>query len=323
MRKIFILLMTALISGAAVSQASGGVIPNNQVLIIGDSYFDVGRSINITLSQHAVADGILAAGQFHQVAVSGTWLGPGGSSPRIPEQYANNKQGVKWVIMDGGGNDCLQHTCPLPFAPSCQTFQDAVKALKDLYSQMATNGVKKVIFLSYHHFQGFPNLENQYLVLGPMLKEVVDKTTKPIVYWFDVVPLFLGKERQYTLDGVHPNDAGGKIIADALWQFIKDKKFFDTASVQITSTVENATVLRPMVTVFHNRIQVSLSLSNKANICARLYALSGRKVAIAERQAPVSGFQTIQFPLNAAAPGVYCLEIDGGGMFDRSKVLVR
>jgi hypothetical protein len=76
-------------------------------------------------------DHVLAANDsFRDNSVSGTRLA-GGMSPQIPQQYANAKAAgpVKWVFMDGGGNDCLQGSCPSPVTSSCTDLVNAANAL--------------------------------------------------------------------------------------------------------------------------------------------------------------------------------------------------
>src|SRR5690606_27807803 len=89
-------------------------------------------------SNLAAQNGSLQQGeQYLDFSVSGTRLGDGA----IPSQYtqAQAANPIRFVLMNGGGNDCLQANDPN--AP--------IPAVEALYEQMAADGVEKVVYFFY------------------------------------------------------------------------------------------------------------------------------------------------------------------------------
>jgi lysophospholipase L1-like esterase len=209
---------------------STGKIKGSEVLVIGESFIAMSHEITRYLEQSARSAGILNSNEsFRDNSVSGTRLS-GGASPTIPEQYQNaiRQSAVKYVIMDGGGNDCLQSggsaTADNP------ELQNAVNAARTLLNQMNNDGVLKVIYFFYPEPQGgfFGSLKDKLDVLRPMIKNVVTGTSKPKCYWLDLRPVFEGKYSQYISgDGIHPTSAGCKATADAIWNVAQTNNFFN------------------------------------------------------------------------------------------------
>ena len=139
--------------------------------MIGDSYMDknfgnVGANI-IAAAQMA---GSLAAGKtYREYYLAGAAVNNGSGQLNIPYQYdsmakvdatVTNPKDIKVVIMDGGGNDVLidQQSC-LTDQPSAQMADTAcmnavsntVARMKKLWAEMATDGVKQVVYYFYPH----------------------------------------------------------------------------------------------------------------------------------------------------------------------------
>jgi lysophospholipase L1-like esterase len=206
-------------------------INGSEVLVIGESFIAMSHEITRDLEQLAKNAGILPSNQsFRDNAVSGTRLS-GGISPTIPQQYSNGiQQGpIKWVIMDGGGNDCLQGSCSNPPNSSCTDLQNATNAARNLLQQMANDGVIKVLYFFYPEPLGssFGDLKARLDVLRPMIQNVVNSTSNPNCYWLDLRPVWNGHP-EYTSDGIHPTSAGSQATADAIWQVIQNNNFFST-----------------------------------------------------------------------------------------------
>ncbi|HEX3028564.1 MAG TPA: dockerin type I domain-containing protein [Clostridia bacterium] len=209
-------------TSGATAAASTTQIKGSEVLVIGDSFLALSHEITNRLEQNARNAGILGANDhFRDNSVSGTLLS-GGSSPNIPQQYQNgvNAGTVKYVIMDGGGNDCMMGSVSSAFA-----------AAKTLFQTMQKNGLLKVFYLFYPDAQGGlagtlnPNLNN----LRPQIQSLVTGSTSPKGYFLDLRPTFSGKYSQYILsDGIHPTQAGSYAAADAIWAEMKRVNFFPT-----------------------------------------------------------------------------------------------
>ncbi len=222
---------TTAVPTTAPTATPGGTttISGNQVIVIGESFIAMSHEITRNLETLARNAGILPSGQsFIDNSVSGTRLS-GGISPQIPQQYANGNTGktVRWVIMDGGGNDCLQGSCSTPPTSSCTDLVNATNAARTLLTQMGNDGVVKVLYFFYPEPVGssYDALKAKLDVLRPMIQNVVSSTAKPVCYWLDLRPVWNGHP-EYTSDGIHPTSAGAQATANAIWQVIQQNNFF-------------------------------------------------------------------------------------------------
>lgn len=201
-------------------------IKGSEVLVIGDSFLAMSHDITKRLEENARKAGILDTNdRFRDNSVSGTLLN-GGSSPNIPQQYKNgvNAGTVKYVIMDGGGNDCIMGSV-----------DGAASAFNTLIKEMEKNGLVKLFYLFYPDAQGGlatmlnPNLNR----LRPMIQDTVLKSTTPKGYFLDLRPTFQGKYSQYILsDGIHPTQAGSYAAADAIWAEMQKVNFFGGSTTE-------------------------------------------------------------------------------------------
>ncbi len=227
---ITFLLLAALITfclPTASFAADIGKVSGSEVLVIGDSFLALSHDITSRLQQNARNDGILAStDKFRDLSVSGTMLN-GGISPNIPTQYQNgvNAGTVKYVIMDGGGNDCLGGSV-----------DGAVTAAKSLFQQMTKSGTVKVFYLFYPDAQGgLSSMLNPKLnTLRPQIQSIVTSSTSPKGFFLDLRPTFEGKYSSYILsDGIHPTLAGSNAAADAIWAEMKRVGFFDIITPKV------------------------------------------------------------------------------------------
>lgn len=202
--------------GAATSgDCVKGQTKGNQVAVIGESFIAASHGITKQIESNAKAAGSLAQGeQYVDKSVSGKLLS--GSDPdAIPAQYAKAKQGgmIKYVLMDGGGNDCLQ----------ANNGDAALTAAQTLFQTMATDKVEKVVYFFYPDPLGSfasGTLKTCLDALRPKMKALCDGLTGPKCYWLDLRTVWDGHS-EYTSDGIHPTPAGDKVTGDAIWETMK------------------------------------------------------------------------------------------------------
>jgi lysophospholipase L1-like esterase len=201
-------------SGGSAGSATGGTsgmcvrdqISPSEVVFIGDSFIALGNNIPTALQADARAAGSLGQNEtYRNNAVSGTLLGNG----QIPGQYnsAVTASPVKVVLMNGGGNDCLQANNPDP----------AYTAAVSLFQSMAQRGTEYVIYFFYPDplgsFAG-GSLKTCLDGLRPRMKTLCDGLTSPKCFFIDLRP---GWDSSHTSDGIHTTAAGGKFVADKVW----------------------------------------------------------------------------------------------------------
>jgi lysophospholipase L1-like esterase len=211
--------------GGASTGGSGGSGPSgdcvkgqtkgNQVAVIGESFIAASHGITKQIESNAKAAGSLAMGeQYVDKSVSGTLLS-GGGADAIPKQYDKAKAGgaIKYVLMDGGGNDCLQ----------ANNGDAALAAAQTLFQTMATDKVEKVQYFFYPDPLGSfasGTLKTCLDALRPKMKALCEGLTAPKCYWLDLRTVWNGHS-EYTSDGIHPTPAGDKATGDAIWGEMK------------------------------------------------------------------------------------------------------
>lgn len=126
---------------------------------------------------------------------------------------AVNGGAIKFVIMDGGGIDCMSSSCS--GCPGLFT---------TLLGKMATKGVTDVIYTRYPE-PGAPPGSNATLkgnldALMPNMEKVCAASTAPKCHWVDLRPVWVTGD---TTDGLHPTQSGGDHVGDAIWaEMVKD-----------------------------------------------------------------------------------------------------
>jgi lysophospholipase L1-like esterase len=236
MKKLLFFVITAVIlasfAPSSTTFAATTQINGNDVMVIGDSYFALSGEIVRALENEARNAGVLGANdRFRNNPVSGATLANNG----IPSQYRNgiNSGKVKYVIMDGGGNDCLQGWTPAPYNESTPFIKNATNAVTDLLKQMKADGVVKVFYLFYPNPNGDLNgLKGKLDALRPIMQSTVaNAPAKPETYFFDIRPAWDGHLSEYTLsDGIHPTTAGSVATAQAMWAEMQKVNFFGTST---------------------------------------------------------------------------------------------
>jgi lysophospholipase L1-like esterase len=246
-------------AGAAGEAAPGGFKPpclakGAELALVGDSWINyvLGQLLAPALQSRAQKDGALAAGDaYNDQAVGGTSLASGGLG-LIPDQWPTAKAAamragstVKFVIMDGGGNDvllgnqtCLDNGVMRDKDPSCQkTVQDATAAGAKLQMQMKADGVKQALYFFYPHVPagGWDVLDYSL----PMAKATCESMNDANYHctFVDTRDAFQGAGNTGVAmanligaDGIHPSAAGEAVLADLIWKTMKDNCMAQNAS---------------------------------------------------------------------------------------------
>ncbi len=211
-----IVSMTAARSVTASFTGSGsctiGATRGSEVAVIGDSFIAMSHGITREIERLARAAGSLGASdRYVDNSVSGTTL----ANNQIPGQYTRAVQSsgrIRYVLMDGGGNDCLINN----------NANAAYSAAQSLFQTMAQNNTEKVVYFFYPDPVGgnYASLKTCLDGLRPRMKALCDGLTAPKCYWLDLRPTWNGHP-EYTSDGIHPTDQGSVVTGQAVWQAMK------------------------------------------------------------------------------------------------------
>ncbi|HKU42386.1 MAG TPA: SGNH/GDSL hydrolase family protein [Polyangiales bacterium] len=244
-------------AGSAAQAGTGSEMPASgfkpkclakgaELALIGDSWinYPLGEFLEPRLTQRAQRDGALKAGdRYSDQAVAGTSLASGGLG-LILDQWPAAKAAaqaagtsVRFVIMDGGGNDvllgnqsCLENGKMRDQDPSCQrTVMAATMAGRMLQQKMRMDGVGQAIYFFYPHVPagGWDVLDYSL----PMAKATCESMNddKYQCYFIDTREAFQGagntgvaKASYIGVDGIHPTAAGDDVLADLIWKTMKE-----------------------------------------------------------------------------------------------------
>src|SRR6478735_4010379 len=201
--------------GGATGACTKGQTKGNQVAVIGESFIAATHGITQEIEKQAKANGSLGQNEkYVDNSVSGTLLS-GSDANAIPNQYKKAAQAgmLKYVLMDGGGNGCLQ----------ANNGDAALTAAQALFPNMAKDGVEKVVYFFYPDPLGSfasGTLKTCLDALRPKMKALCDGLTAPKCYWMDLRTLWNGHS-EYTSDGIHPTTPGSVATGDAIWEVMK------------------------------------------------------------------------------------------------------
>jgi hypothetical protein len=204
-------------SGPTAGSGSGGAssctkgTKGSEVAVIGESFIAATHGITQEIEKQAKAAGSLGQSEHYiDNSVSGTTL----ANNQIPSQYtkAIGMGTIKYVLMDGGGNDCLINN----------NGDAALTAATSLFQTMAQNKTEKVLYFFYPDPIGsnFSSLKTCLDALRPKMKALCDGLTAPKCYWLDLRPTWMG-HNEYTSDGIHPTSAGSVATGDVIWDAMK------------------------------------------------------------------------------------------------------
>ena len=197
--------------GAVSGTCQKGTTKGNEVLFIGESFI-AASSIPEETTKLARAAGSLGANDSYvDKSVSGTWIGNGAANS-IPNQYKDNSSGVRFVLMNGGGNDCWQGG-----KESDRT--NALNAAKQLFKDMEAKDVEKVVYFFYADPIGsqFAALKSCLDLLRPAMKTLCDGQVSPKCHWLDLRDTWNGHP-EYTTDGIHVAGPGNAPTAAAIFK---------------------------------------------------------------------------------------------------------
>lgn len=176
---------------------------------MGESFYAIAPQYNQKrIEENARKAGALAANaSYRNVAVSGQNM----NYIATTEWTAATQGGasVKFVIMDGGGIDCLSG------GTTCAT---CAGTFKTLLEKMGAAGVKDVLYTRYPE-PGAPPGSNATLKACldstmPGMQTTCAASTSPKCHWLDLRPVFVAGD---TTDGLHPTQSGGEHVGDLIW----------------------------------------------------------------------------------------------------------
>jgi hypothetical protein len=239
-------------SGSTAGDAGGsgeqpcvkGQIKNNEVVMLGDSYMDVGH-VGPTIQMDANAT-------YRTYYLAGAALAYGSGQLNIPYQFDSMavpaNPDIKVVITDGGGNDVLidNNQClntPVMGDTSCHTaINGSVMKAQSLLQDMAGKGVKHVVYFFYTHHSTTEGADaNDWLDYAYPLAQhdccgsgapggsdltchgAPDGVTGTDCVFVDTRPEFVGHtdstnaSTYWLMDGIHPTQAGANAIAAKVW----------------------------------------------------------------------------------------------------------
>jgi hypothetical protein len=202
-------------SGGSGGKSSGtcekGRVKGNEVVIMGESFYAIApQYIQNVIQDNARQAGALDANEtYRNVAVSGQNM----NYIATTEWTAATQGGasVKFVIMDGGGIDCLGSAG----GAACSSCPGTFEGLLD---KMATAGVEDVIYTRYPEPGNPPgsnaNLKACLDSTMPNMQKVCEASTMPRCHWVDLRPVWVNGDTQ---DGLHPTQSGGDHVGDLIW----------------------------------------------------------------------------------------------------------
>lgn len=226
-------------AGDAAVEPSGELceLKPYQVGVLGDSYIDLSGDFTKFVEENArKADALGASEHYIDLAKSGAAMQSGNLlAPAIPTQLPTllstskllGPEGVKLVLMTGGGNDVLIDN---PDCKTLSTVNDKCKAvvaktlavIKKLFVDMKAAGIKEVVYFWYPDLgplQG--RVINDYSI--PIAKEQCETDPSVRCHFVDTREAFKGHADFVSLlDGIHPTANGSKAIADLVWKVMVD-----------------------------------------------------------------------------------------------------
>lgn len=183
----------------------------SDVVTIGDSWMDYiggGGGIQAGLDR--------AGTNYRHYGLSATTL----ISGQIPGQYTRAKGAnpdIKTVIMTGGGNDVM-FSGGCNTAELCEMSVAAIQeALNTLWTEMADDGVKDVIYIQYSEDAGTAPTGTRPKNTKPV---PICLTGRILCHSVPTTELVMGE----LVDGIHPARAANDRIAEAILKMMEERK---------------------------------------------------------------------------------------------------
>ena len=231
----------------ANNEASGcpmTTVPN-QVVMLGDSYLD---PLFSAAGDDIVADaqnaGALATNMTyrHYYVGGGGLLNTGAGMLNIPYQWmeatmdptVQMPSNIDTVIMDGGASDFILGDRSCLYVPpgydanatTCyMTIQNAMNKLTSLMQDMASKGVKHIVYFFYPHLD--PSGGGLLTTPAPLVNNSIDYAATQAqaacelvsqCVFVDLRPAFDGNPQFISGDRLNPSGAGAQVLADLVWQ---------------------------------------------------------------------------------------------------------
>lgn len=237
------LAVDAGVDASAVVDASGPSgelckLKAHQVGVMGDSYIDWTPHFMNYLQGSARAAGALGAREEYVYrAQSGASMQTDNLViiPAIPKQLPlvlsdskkRGPEGVKLIIMTGGGNDVLidNMDCRRLTAVNekCKGVVDrSLAVIKKLFVDMKTAGVQELIYFWYPDLGvQTGKVMNDYAI--PFVQAACEATTDVRCHFVDTREAFRGHPDWIGPDDIHPTEPGAKVIAGLVWDVMVDQ----------------------------------------------------------------------------------------------------
>ncbi len=229
MKKIIFVCLIAIASfiaiGCGIADMNNPAATEFDVVIVGDSIYDLDGFIHDNLQT-------LSGKSYKDYSKSGDTIS------YITKQYNTAiaaRPTIKTILMDAGGNDILmdvywsqacQTTSTTPSA-ACKAYINGVlDSVETLWTDMGNDGVDNIIHTGYYALKagtlttlmyGKTKL-NAAVAYADVELAKAALISQAEVTFIDPRASFAGKESSYIKsDGIHPTNAGGKVIADLIW----------------------------------------------------------------------------------------------------------
>jgi hypothetical protein len=197
--------------GGGSGACQKGQTKGSDVAVLGESFYAISPQyiVNRIQDNARKAGSLGSSDTYHNVAVSGQNM----NYIATTEWTAATANGgmPKWIIMDGGGIDCLNG--------GGATCSSCANTFKTLLGKMGTAGVKEVIYTRYPE-PGSPPGSNASLKgcldgTMPMMQTTCEGSTSPKCHWVDLRPVW--QTGDVLSDGLHPTQSGGNHVGDLVW----------------------------------------------------------------------------------------------------------
>lgn len=192
-----------------------GTTQGDEVLFIGESFVAASSIPEETTNLARAAGSLGPSDSYLDESISGTWIGNGAANS-IPSQYRDHSDGIRFVLMNGGGNDCWQ-------GGTEQDRNNALDAASELFDDMAENGVEKIVYFFYPDPIGgqYASLTACLDLLRPDMKALCDGLVSPECHWVDLRDTWDGHP-EYTSDGIHVAGPGNVPTATAIFEAMQE-----------------------------------------------------------------------------------------------------
>ena len=197
-----------------IAARDGGTCPHaqvnaNQVLWIGDSWILVPGNQHTAVRDSARVAGAIGPGDDYTIAAAAA-----AKLDAIAGQYDSQEAGatkVKVLVMDGGTWDTKLTN------GSAATVTSVVSTFSQHLATVASDGtVEHVIYFLMPELASIPGVA----ALRPLLQQACAQS--PVrCHFLDLQPLWTGHPEYTASDGLLPSDAGGGVIAGAIWALMQ------------------------------------------------------------------------------------------------------